>query len=110
MKTWLVALLGLLTISIWSTVIFIAVTQDKSLIARPHNVKNSIVIQERSVPKIPELADLAAKDRETAVGGTIIGETAITKAWVEDVSKDGRLSIDTLLASLEAGEDPENKY
>ncbi|SEA48118.1 hypothetical protein SAMN05421743_10551 [Thalassobacillus cyri] len=108
MRKWLVVLLGLLTITLWSTVIFIAVTkmQGELYPARPHSVKDSAVIQERSVPPIPRLYESEVENKGTAEGETIMGKMAITEAWVDDVAEDGRLSIDTLLASLEVDQDP----
>ncbi|GEN51788.1 hypothetical protein [Halobacillus faecis] len=35
---------------------------------------------------------------------TIIGERTLTKDWINDVREDGKLSIDTLLDSLELNE------
>lgn len=108
MRKWLVALLGLLTIILWSTVTFIAVTQMQGELytARSHSVKDSAVTQERSVHTIPRLDESEVENKGTVAGDTIIGKMAITEAWADDVAEDGRLSIDTLLASLEVEQDP----
>ncbi|MFG6116638.1 hypothetical protein ACGTN9_15910 [Halobacillus sp. MO56] len=107
MRKWLVALLGLLTIILWAIVIFIAVTrmQGELYTARPHSVKDTAVTLERSVHPIPRL-ESEVDSKETAAGDTIIGKMAITEAWIDDVAEDGRLSIDTLLTSLEVAQEP----
>ncbi|SDN75580.1 hypothetical protein ACJA3J_15920 [Halobacillus sp. SY10] len=91
------------TVLIWSSVlaVFFLTSNAKVLDSKEHGFTRSIHTEGKS------LNDQISADffeRNIEVDNevrTIIGEKTLTKDWVNDVREDGKLSIDTLLESLE---------
>ncbi|MFC7320307.1 hypothetical protein [Halobacillus campisalis] len=100
MKRWLLTILAFMSVSIWTVVliIFFNLSEEKVVSSHSQSIPTSLAERQYGVERInmPE----EGKEEERRMD-TVIGETVISKIWVDDMSEDGRVSIDTLLKTLE---------
>ncbi|MYL50376.1 hypothetical protein GLV98_12830 [Halobacillus litoralis] len=91
------------TALIWASVltVFFLTSNVKELDSRDQGFTRSINTEGKSLND-QVAADFFERNIEVEnEARTIIGEKTLTKEWVNDVREDGKLSIDTLLNSLE---------
>ncbi|WLR46012.1 hypothetical protein LC065_10285 [Halobacillus litoralis] len=90
------------TVLIWASVltVFILTSDTNVLESGEHGFTRSMTMGKNLNDQ--STADFFERNQgvENATR-TIIGEKTLTKDWVHDVREDGKLSIDTLLESLE---------
>ncbi|MFD1019050.1 hypothetical protein [Thalassobacillus hwangdonensis] len=102
MRKWMMYVAGVTTIAVWTVVIVLFIqVGDEGRTATDHSA-NFTYDKTKSQGQIAfsRRWDLVVNEVEQSSTPTVIG-TAVTPEWVTDVSDDGKLSIDTLLASLE---------
>ncbi|RWZ59764.1 hypothetical protein EQV77_00250 [Halobacillus fulvus] len=105
MKKWGLISLGLMTTLIWGVVLILVVTTlETDHEAYDHSFADKSNSQVKSLSN--EQLTLHFSGQETGTNGedtaeTILGDQVLTKEWVEDVKEDGKLSIDTILESLD---------
>ncbi|SFG52203.1 hypothetical protein SAMN05216353_15114 [Halobacillus alkaliphilus] len=90
---------------VWSAVIIVyLLTPPQTFEANDHGlVSNSGgLLKEKKVSSFFEKID--ENKKLLSQSETIIGPVNISKAWTKDIEKDGKLSIDTLLETLDIEE------
>ncbi|TGB04048.1 hypothetical protein [Halobacillus salinus] len=110
MKKWGLISLAAFTILLWAAVIgFYVHTPKPTQLAETHSSSLEPSHYDKSITD----DQIASHFLNDTTGGaihenkaeTIFGEQVITQNWVNDVSEDGKLSIDTVLDSLNLNED-----
>lgn len=105
MKKWVLIGVGLTTLTIWGTVlVFLFRPASTSLYATNHSLSELSADHYRGLEEEQsalrfQTTNEGMLDEKTV--NTVIGKRIITKKWLEDVSKDGKLSIDTILENLD---------
>ncbi|MFQ3542489.1 hypothetical protein Q7A53_00250 [Halobacillus rhizosphaerae] len=100
MKKGLLILLGITGAAIWTTVIVLFfLVPSESLQVEDHGMA---VTFEQPLNEKKLDAHFSKTIQQPAEGTvkTVLGTNRISEKWVEDLSKDGKLSIDTLLDEL----------
>ncbi|SDJ66008.1 hypothetical protein [Salimicrobium halophilum] len=93
--------LGTLTVLTWSVVILLVIPGDDLSGSEEHS-------QMRTPVKLEENIDFAGVSekinelRSSNKARTVFGEQVITDEWKKDVADNGRVSIDTVLRSLDS--------
>lgn len=103
MKKWGLIGLGSFTLIIWSAVLFIFLTNPSAELPAENHSFAAPVSNEKQISKQKFVAHFNGRngsDVKEEKEDTVLGEQIITSSWVEDVSEDGKLSIDTVLESL----------
>ncbi|MCA0982469.1 hypothetical protein LCL89_00240 [Halobacillus yeomjeoni] len=105
MKKWVIIGMGFSTMVVWVLVLFVLFRPlEPSTLASLHSYSEvSLTVHEKDAGKIMS-SRYDSLDKEQAPEQevpTVIGERIITENWIKDVTEDGRLSIDTLLDSLQ---------
>ncbi|UOQ46141.1 hypothetical protein MUN89_09610 [Halobacillus salinarum] len=99
-KRLLIGLAALCTL-IWTAALFMYFSQSQTpKVVRDHSGISTVglTIHEPSDEKLAALfTQSASSEKDTR---TILGTKTVSRKWLEDVSVDGRLSIDTVLDEL----------
>lgn len=98
------------TVLVWTSVLitFFALPSEGAFPVEEHAPSLGETAGEKQMTS--QMAD-AFLDKQPASNGeapTILGGVKITKSWEEDVKEDGKLSIDTLLETLELYSEVDN--
>lgn len=102
MKKWGLIGLGFFTSLIWVAVIAVYVTSpNTSHLAETHSLSLEPYNFEKTISEERLTAHFMKDEAVEREANTIFGKQVITKNWVDDMQEDGKLSIDTILDSLE---------
>ncbi len=100
MKKWLLILLGIAGAVIWTTVIVLFFwVPSESFQVEDHGMSVTFEQPLNEKKLDSHFSKTVAQPAESTVK-TVLGTNRISEKWVEDLSKDGKLSIDTLLDEL----------
>ncbi|MBA2173322.1 hypothetical protein H0266_00255 [Halobacillus locisalis] len=102
MKKWGLIGLGVFTSLIWVAVIVVLITPPStSHLAESHSLSLEPYHSEKTISEERLTAHFMNGEAVDREADTIFGKRVITRNWVEDMQEDGKLSIDTILDSLE---------
>lgn len=105
MKKW--GLIGLATFTtlLWTAVIgFYIYTPKPTSLAETHSLSTEPIHYNKSITDDQLTVHFQRSEGVPREAETIFGKQVITQNWVDDVNTDGKLSIDTILHSLNLDE------
>ncbi|SIS52005.1 hypothetical protein [Salimicrobium flavidum] len=101
MKRNLIYGMGALTVVTWSVAIVLMLPKNEAEVSEEHSTIRSPVLLEENVDfagVTDRINDLRSEDKAR----TVFGKQTITDEWEKDMDDNGRVSIDTLLSSLDS--------
>lgn len=98
------------TVLVWTSVliIFFAFPSEGAFHVGEHSPSFGKTVYEKHMNHQTANAFLDKQSASYDEAPTILGEVTITKSWEEDVKEDGKLSIDTLLETLDIHSEIDN--
>lgn len=112
MKRWVLTGLGAASVLLWTSVFAVCLSQDTSVGANLHSTSMLSTVTQKSTNEKRlashfQFGDNGEQETEKIGSSFIIGTENLSEKWIEDVSEDGKLSIDTLLDVLDS---KDNEY
>ncbi|MCA0969803.1 hypothetical protein LCM20_04320 [Halobacillus litoralis] len=101
MRKWGLIGLATLTIVLWSSVIgFYVFSTNTVEWAETHSQAIEPIHYNKSITDDQLTAHFERTDQSINDAETILGADALTQNWINDMNEDGKVSIDTVLESL----------
>ncbi|MFC7061520.1 hypothetical protein [Halobacillus seohaensis] len=100
MKNWLITVLAICSIAIWSLVVVVFTSLENEKTGSDHSQSITTILADRPFDEIRRVS-LPSENNNSEKVETIVGKHTLSEDWVEDVSEDGKVSIDTILETLE---------